>query len=101
MPGLFALPPCHSPQLSAWCFCQTLVVILLQCTVLLLRDSVNRKRLSSRAVTVNNGFVGVYRSKMDKKVAFFRSHKEPGKPDSDHVMKKNNNFSVHFAPFLP
>jgi len=38
---------------------------------------------------------------MDKKVAFFRSHEEVTKPDFDHVMKKNNNYSVHFVPFLP
>jgi len=38
---------------------------------------------------------------MDKKVAFFRTYEEVRKPDSDHVMKKNNNYSVHFAPFLP
>ncbi|AWS96487.1 hypothetical protein EVY00_19555 [Citrobacter werkmanii] len=101
MPGLFALPPCHSPQLSVWCFCQKLVVILLQCTVLLLRESGNRKRLSSRAVTANRRLIGVYLCKMDKKVAFFRSHEEVTKPDFDHVMKKNNNYSVHFAPFLP
>jgi RpiR family carbohydrate utilization transcriptional regulator len=35
---------------------------------------------------------------MDKKVAFFRTHDEVRKPDSDHVMKKNNNYPVHFAP---
>ncbi|QCA18860.1 hypothetical protein E5284_13685 [Citrobacter freundii] len=98
MPGLFALPPCHSPQLSVGYSCPTLNVILLQCTVLLLRDSVNRKRLSSRAVTVNSGVIDVYRRKMDKKVAFLRDHEGVRKPDSDHVLKKNNNFSVHFAP---
>jgi hypothetical protein len=59
---------------------------------------VNRKRLSSRAVTVNSGVIGVYSSKMDKKVAFLRTHENVRKPDSDHVLKKNNNFSVHFAP---
>jgi hypothetical protein len=59
---------------------------------------VNRKRLSSRAVTVNSGVIDVYRRKMDKKVAFLHNHEDVRKPDSDHVLKKNNNFSVHFAP---
>ncbi|EAA4193664.1 hypothetical protein DPD22_00770 [Salmonella enterica subsp. enterica] len=45
MPGLFALPPCHSPQLISRYFSQDIVVILLHSTVLLLRDYGNRKRL--------------------------------------------------------
>ncbi|EBI5624943.1 hypothetical protein DUG02_09400 [Salmonella enterica] len=44
MPGLFALPPCHSPQLISRYFSQDIVVILLHSTVLLLQDYGNRKR---------------------------------------------------------
>ncbi|EAA8370213.1 hypothetical protein D1K53_22090 [Salmonella enterica] len=44
MPGLFALPPCHSPQLISRYLSQDIVVILLHSTVLLLRDYGNRKR---------------------------------------------------------
>jgi len=44
--------------------------------------------------------MGVCRRKLDKKVIFFRTPEDVRKPDSDHVMKKNNNYSVHFAPLL-